>query len=73
MKIAKVIPIYKAADPSLLKNYRPVSLLTAFSKLIETLMFNKLIYFLNSNSALYKHQYGFRAKHSTVHPIIHLL
>ena len=73
MKIAKVIPIYKAADPSLLKNYRPVSLLTAFSKLIEKLMFNKLISFLNSNSSLYKHQYGFRAKHSTVHPIIHLL
>jgi hypothetical protein len=73
MKIAKIIPIYKSSDPSLLKNYRPVSLLTAFSKLIEKLMFNKLTSFLNSTNTLFKHQYGFRAKHSTIHPIIHLL
>ena len=73
MKIAKVIPIHKSSDPSLLKNYRPVSLLTAFSKLFEKLMFNKLISFLNGNNILFKHQYGFRSKHSTLHPIIHLL
>ena len=43
MKIAKVIPIYKSSDPSLLNNYRSVTLVTAFSQLIERLMFNKLI------------------------------
>ena len=73
MKIAKVIPIHKSSDPCLLKNYRPVSLLTAFSKLIEKIMFNKLISFLNSNNTLFKHHYGFRSKHSTIHPILHLL
>jgi len=73
MKIAKVIPIHKSSDPRLLKNYRPVSLLSAFSKLIEKLMYNKLMSFLNSNNTLFKHQYGFRSKHSTIHPIIHLL
>ena len=35
MKIAKVVPMYKASDPTLLINYRPISLLTAFSKLLE--------------------------------------
>ena len=35
MKIAKVVPIHKASDSNLLKNYRPISLLTAFSKLLE--------------------------------------
>ena len=29
--------------------------------------------FLDANSILYKHQYGFRAKHSTIHPVLHLL
>ena len=73
MKMVNVIPVYKSSYPSLLKNYRPVSLLTAFCKLIETLMFNKFISFLNSNNTLFQHQYGFRSKHSTIHPIIRLL
>ena len=73
MKIAKVIPIHKSADQSLLKNYRPVSLLPAFSKLLEKIMYKKIISYLNSNNILFKHQYGFRTKHSTLHPIIHLL
>ena len=36
-------------------------------------MYNRVILFLNSNSILFKHQYGFRSKHSTIHPIIHFL
>jgi hypothetical protein len=36
-------------------------------------MFNKLTSFLNSTNTLFKPQYGFRATHSTIHPIIHLL
>jgi hypothetical protein len=73
LKIAKVIPIHKSADPTELKNYRPISLLPAFSKIFERIMYNKVMSFLNSNNILYKHQYGFREKHSTIHPIIHLL
>ena len=73
MKIAKVVPVHKSSDQTLLKNYRPISLLPAFSKVIEKLMFNKIVSFFNANSLFYKHQYGFRSKHSTIHPIIHLL
>jgi len=36
-------------------------------------MYDKVISFLNINNILYKHQYGFRTKHSTIHPIIYLL
>jgi len=36
-------------------------------------MYDKVISFWNTNNILYKHQYGFRAKHSTIDPIIHLL
>ena len=73
LKFAKVIPIYKTGDPCLLNNYRPISLLSSFSKILERIMYNKIVNFLYTNDILYRHQYGFRAKHSTIHPILHLL
>ena len=73
MKQAKVIPVHKAGNPAELSNYRPISLLPTFSKVLERAMYNKLFKFLESYNILYKHQYGFRAKHSTIHPLIHLL
>ena len=45
LTIEKVIPIYKSFDPSLLINYRPISLLPAFSKLLEKIMYDKLMSF----------------------------
>ena len=36
-------------------------------------MYDKLLSFLSSKNILYKHQYGFRSKHSTIHPVIPLL
>ena len=71
VKIAKVIPIYKSSDQSLLQNYRPVSLLLAISKISEKIMFKTLLSFLET--ILFKHQYSFRPKHSTIYPIILLL
>ena len=42
LKIAKVIPVFKADDPTLFRNYKPMSILRAFSKLFEKVMFNRL-------------------------------
>ena len=36
-------------------------------------MYNRIIKFINSNSILYDHQYGFRKKHNTTHPILQFL
>ena len=36
-------------------------------------MASKLLKYLNTFDIFYKHQYGFRPNHSTLHPIIHLL
>ena len=73
MKIAKVVPIFKSGDKHLFNNYRPISILPAFSKILEKIVANKLMKFLETYKLLYKHQYGFRPKHSTIHPLIHLL
>ena len=57
----------------MLNNYRPISILPAISKITETIVWNRLMVYLETYNILYKHQYGFRAKHSTIHPILHLL
>ncbi len=73
MKLAKVIPIFKSGDQHSFNNYRPISILPAFSKILEKTLAYKLINYLESENLIYKHQYGFRPNHSTIHPIIHLL
>ena len=45
-------------------NYRPVSVLPVFSKLLERLMYNRLLSFINKYKLLYSYQFGFRAEHS---------
>jgi len=49
LKIAKVVPVYKKEERSLVSNYRPISLLSIFSKLIEKQMHKRLYSFLMSN------------------------
>ena len=65
LKIAKVIPLYKKDDPSVLGNYRPISLLHAISKLFEKVFVNQIHDFFNKNNLYYGSQYSFREKHST--------
>ena len=73
LKIAKIIPIHKKGDLNDINNYRPISLLPAFSKLLEKIVCKQLISFLTTENLLYRHQYGFRSKHATIHPITLLL
>ena len=73
LKIAKVIPIHKGEKTNIPGNYRPISLLSIFEKLIEKIMCNRLKSFLNKNNILYKYQFGFRENHSTSHALIDLI
>ena len=59
-KIAKVIPIFKKGSVKDIQNYRPISLLPALSKIMEKLMYNRLLIFLNQQNFFYKYQFGFR-------------
>ena len=73
MKIAKIVPLFKAGNKNVLNNYRPISIFPAFSTILERLVSIRLISFPESQNILYKHQPGFRQNNSTIHPLLHLL
>ena len=65
LKIAKVVPLHKKECILIMDNYRPVSLLTSISKVIEKVVHIQLSNYLKENKLLYISQYGFRGDHST--------
>jgi hypothetical protein len=73
MKIAKVVPIFKSGCVNDINNYRPISLLCTFSKILEKIVANRLTNYLNVNNLISPNQFGFRPKHSTVHPMLSLV
>ena len=50
LKLAKVIPVYKKGDNCLCTNYRPISMLSYFSKILEKLVHKRLIAFLDKHN-----------------------
>ena len=73
MKIAKVVPLYKSGSKNVFNNYRPVSLLPQFSKILEKLFNNRLDSFITKYDILSKSQYGFRSNRSTSMALVELL
>ena len=73
LKIAKLIPIHKTDDPELFFNYRPMSLLSNFSKFFERIMYKRLIDFVERFDILHCNQFGFRENHSTRLALVHLI
>ena len=69
LKIARVIPSFKSGEQDIFTNYRPVSVLPAFSKILERVMYNRLLRFLNNHNILSDNQYGFRKHHSTAYAL----
>ena len=65
LKIARVVPLFKSGDKSLFSNNRPISVLPSFSKLLEKLVYSRLIEYLNKYKILSDNQFGFRKHHST--------
>lgn len=63
-KSARICPVYKSGDPTRVENYRPISVLSSFSKLFEIVMHERITSFLKGKISVYQH--GFVPGRSTV-------
>jgi len=57
LKFSQVVPVYKKGDKHELSNYRPISLLTSFSKIFEKVIYNRLYEHVTRHKVLTKEQY----------------
>ena len=73
MKLAEVIPLYKNKAMDHLVNYQPISLLITISKILEKIMYKRVVEFINKSGVLFKSQYGFRSQHSCEQAVQELL
>ena len=65
LKVGRIIPLYKSGSQTLVTNYRPITLLSVFHKILEKLMYNRSIEFLDKHNILIENQFGFHSGHST--------
>ena len=68
-KVAKVISDYKEGSSLVVTNYRPISLLSIFNKILERLVYNRLIKYFDKSSTSFDQQLGSRSSHSAVHAL----
>ena len=72
LKISKVIPIHEGGATDDLNNYRPISLLSIFDKIMEKLMHKRLYDFLQEQNILLHNQFGFRKNNSTTNALLQI-
>ena len=72
-KIGCITPVFKSGNDKMLTNYRPISILPYFSKIIEKLIQNRLDNFLYKNDIISSSQFGFRKGKSTENALISVL
>ena len=68
-----MITLHKKGSTENPSNYRPISLLSIFSKIFEKVMHKRLYEFLEKSNLLHSLQFGFRSKHSTSHTLISMI
>ena len=64
-KAARLTPIFKKGQRSMLDNYRPISILPVISKLMERILYEQMCDYFKKQNILSEHQFGFRQFHST--------
>lgn len=72
-KEAKVVPIRKSNKPSDCPlSYRPISLLSSVSKIIEKIIKDKLAAYVDAHEIFPSEQFGFRREHNTIQPLMRI-
>ena len=69
MKISKVQPLFKSGDCMLCNSYRPISLLPVLSKILEKIVHQRVVQFLNESNIIAQTQFGFCTKYLTTDAI----
>ena len=72
IKIARITPIHKGGGKENVVNYRPISVLPCFSKILERIMYNRVYLYMTENNLLHNKQFGLQKGHSTDHGIVQL-
>ena len=69
LKIAEVIPIFKKGDRRKASSYHPISVLSQFDKILEELIYSRIINFIEKNDLPCENQFGLRKNSSTIFAI----
>ena len=73
LKTAKIIPTFKAGPKTDINNYRPISSLSNFSKILEKLIYTSLSNFFEKNNIIHPNQYGFPQNLSTTQAMLNIM
>jgi hypothetical protein len=73
LKTSRVVPIFKAGDPTLCDNYRPIALLSSLSKTLEKIVANRLTNHLVNHKLLFEGQFGFQRNRNTEQNLVRIV
>ena len=73
LKVASITPVLKKRDPNEESNYRPISILPVFSKVLEQIIKTRLVHFLAAQDFITKNQHGFQVGKSTTTALVQLV
>lgn len=66
LKVALIKLLHKKGDPTLVENYRPISLLSVFSKIFERVMHSRVSNFFTTCGIFNSEQHGYLNNRSTI-------
>lgn len=70
LKTDRIVPAFKSKDPLLPKNYRPISIPHNISKIIESIICDRITAFCNDHNIVAKNQYGFQKNSSAMSAVV---